>query len=275
MEILGVERADDLGEVVLVVRRSARRRCRARAGRARRSARSTSANRSRCSGSAGTTSTVGRPISAFSAGGRALGDDPAVVDDPDPVGEDVGLLEVLRGQEDGHALLLGEAADLAPRARSGSAGRGRSSARRGRGCADGGRARARGRGGASSRPSRCAPCGRRRRSARRARAARRRGGRAPSRGMPWSAVCRRRCSRPVSSGSSAASWSAAPIAVRTCGPSLTTSKPATVARAGRRRAAAWSACGRSSTCRRRSGRGTRRSRRARRRGRSRRPRARP
>ena len=34
-------------------------------------------------------------------------------------------------------------------------------------------------------------------------------------------------SRPVSSGSSAASWSAAPIAARTCGPCLTTSKPAT------------------------------------------------
>src|SRR5256885_10500127 len=37
---------------------------------------------------------------------RALGDDVAVVDDPDAVGEDVGLLEVLRGQEDGHAFLL-------------------------------------------------------------------------------------------------------------------------------------------------------------------------
>ena len=109
-----------------------------------------------------TTSTVGRPISAFSAVGRALGDDLPVVDDPDPVGEDVGLLQVLRGQEDGHAVLLREPADLAARARSGSADRGRSSARRGRASAGGGRARARGRGGASSRPSTCARGGRRR-----------------------------------------------------------------------------------------------------------------
>ena len=46
--------------------------------------------------------------------GRALGDDAAVVDDPDAVGEDVGLLEVLRGQEDGHALVLREPAHLLP-----------------------------------------------------------------------------------------------------------------------------------------------------------------
>ena len=72
-------------------------------------------------------------------------------------------------------------------------------------------------------------------SARRARAARRRVRARSSRGMPCSAVWRRRCSRPVSSGSSAASWSAAPIAARTCGPSLTTSKPATRRRAGGRR----------------------------------------
>ena len=37
--------------------------------------------------------------------GRALGHDPAVVDDPDAVGQDVGLLEVLRGQEDRDAVL--------------------------------------------------------------------------------------------------------------------------------------------------------------------------
>ena len=46
--------------------------------------------------------------------GRALGDDLAGVDDPDPVGERVGLLEVLRGQEDGHALVAGEPRDLVP-----------------------------------------------------------------------------------------------------------------------------------------------------------------
>ncbi len=45
---------------------------------------------------------------------RALGDDPPVVDDPDAVGEHVGLLEVLRGQEDGHALVLGQPPHLLP-----------------------------------------------------------------------------------------------------------------------------------------------------------------
>ena len=43
--------------------------------------------------------------------------------------------------------------------------------------------------------------------------------------IPCSEACRRRCSRPVRNGSSAVSWSAAPIAARTFGPSRTTSKP--------------------------------------------------
>ena len=38
--------------------------------------------------------------SRLSSAGRALGDDPAVVEQRDAVGEPVGLLEVLRGQED-------------------------------------------------------------------------------------------------------------------------------------------------------------------------------
>ena len=85
---------------------------------------------------------------------RALGHDPAVVDDPDPVGEHVGLLEVLGREEHGDAVLAARGARPRPRAPCGSAGRARSSARRGRGsAAGGGRARARGRAGASSRPS--------------------------------------------------------------------------------------------------------------------------
>src|SRR5918999_457305 len=47
-------------------------------------------------------------------GGGAFRDDPAVVDDPDPVGEEIGLLEVLRREEDGHALLPLELNDLVP-----------------------------------------------------------------------------------------------------------------------------------------------------------------
>src|SRR5207247_5592381 len=37
-----------------------------------------------------------------------------VADDPDAVGECVGLLEVLRGQEDGHPVLSRQSCDLAP-----------------------------------------------------------------------------------------------------------------------------------------------------------------
>jgi hypothetical protein len=46
-------------------------------------------------------------------GRRALGDDPAVGDDPDAVGELVGLLEVLGGEENGRAVAV-ERLDLAP-----------------------------------------------------------------------------------------------------------------------------------------------------------------
>ena len=45
---------------------------------------------------------------------RALGDDLAVVDDPEVVGELVGLLEVLGGEKDGHPLVAGEMRDLIP-----------------------------------------------------------------------------------------------------------------------------------------------------------------
>ena len=44
----------------------------------------------------------------------ALGDDLAGVDDPDPVGERVGLLQVLGGEEDGDAVRGGEPLDLVP-----------------------------------------------------------------------------------------------------------------------------------------------------------------
>ena len=46
--------------------------------------------------------------------GRPLGHDLAVVDDPDAVGEDVGLLEVLGRQEDGDAVLARQSLDLLP-----------------------------------------------------------------------------------------------------------------------------------------------------------------
>ena len=46
---------------------------------------------------------------------RPLRDDHSVVDDREPVGERVGLLEVMRRQEDGRAVLA-EGADLVPHA---------------------------------------------------------------------------------------------------------------------------------------------------------------
>lgn len=58
--------------------------------------------------------------------GRALGDDPAAVEDGDAVGELVGLLQVLRGEEDGDAAVDEIADDLphgVPGARVESGGR--------------------------------------------------------------------------------------------------------------------------------------------------------
>ena len=46
---------------------------------------------------------------------RALGDDLAGVDDPDPIGERVGLLEVLGGEEDGDPVRGREPLDLIPK----------------------------------------------------------------------------------------------------------------------------------------------------------------
>ena len=47
-------------------------------------------------------------------GRRPLRDDLAVVDDPDPIGERIGLLEVLRGEKHGDPVLAGEPRDLLP-----------------------------------------------------------------------------------------------------------------------------------------------------------------
>ena len=76
-----------------------------------------------------------------------------MVDDRDPVGEPIGLVEVLGGQQ--HGRCPGRRAPRSPpRARSGCAGRGRSSARRGTAPAGGRRAPPRGRGGGACRRSR-------------------------------------------------------------------------------------------------------------------------
>ena len=57
------------------------------------------------------------PDLRLEGGRRALRHDAPVVDDPDPVGEHVGLLEVLRREEDGDAVLARQPRDLVPEGR--------------------------------------------------------------------------------------------------------------------------------------------------------------
>ena len=137
------------------------------------------------------------PTSRLSAAGVAAGDDPAVVDHDDVVGEALGLVEVLGGEQQRGA--VGRRGCRArPTARCGHGGRGRSWARRGR--APRGRPRAwrRGRGAGacrrSSRDHRSRGVGR----ARTPRAARRRGRRRRLRGSWCSSPSMTRFSRPVS-----------------------------------------------------------------------------
>src|SRR6266545_896196 len=54
------------------------------------------------------------PDLGLQLGRRSLGDDLAVVDDPHPIGERVGLLQVLGREEDRHPLVPGEALHLRP-----------------------------------------------------------------------------------------------------------------------------------------------------------------
>ena len=70
--------------------------------------------RSSSSGSAGMTSTLGRPISALSASGVPSATILPLVDDRDAVRQLVGLLEVLGGEEDRDAVVAREPLDLLP-----------------------------------------------------------------------------------------------------------------------------------------------------------------
>ena len=140
----------------------------------------------------------------------AAGDDATVVDDDDVVGEPLGLLQVLRRQQDRRALVherLEHVPQLDARARVEA----RWSARRGTAPRARRPASPPGRGGGACRRSRSWPGARRRRSARTARAARPRGlGRPRGRG----GGARRsstRFSRPVSRPSTVASCAARPM----------------------------------------------------------------
>ena len=89
--------------------------------------------RSRSSALASWTSRTWPPTRSLSSSRRALGDHPPVVDDRDAVGELVGLLEVLGGEQHRRAV-VDEARGRCSRSRCGCAGPARSSARRGRAC---------------------------------------------------------------------------------------------------------------------------------------------
>ena len=81
---------------------------------------STRSASSRWSGSSSRTCSAPEPTDALSCAGRALGDHLAVVDHGDPVGELVGLVEVLRAEQDRRALgdeRADDVPDLVARAR--------------------------------------------------------------------------------------------------------------------------------------------------------------
>ena len=109
-----VEGAHDVGQVgSSPSRRTAISRRDARAWR-RRSGSSTSTTVSVSASSAGSTSTVGRPISALSAAGVPSATMWPWSMIPTRSARHVGLLEVLGGEEDGDAVLGRQAADLLP-----------------------------------------------------------------------------------------------------------------------------------------------------------------
>ena len=215
-------------------------------------------------------SSRGLPTSALSEVGVPSATIRPGADDPDAVGELIGLLEVLGGQEDRRALVV-ELLDLLPdrlaadRVEAGGRLVEEEDARAR------GRAPRRGRGAASSRPSRCRRGGRRPGSARPGAAAR------PPRPLPSRAI------EAVQGGLEADQLARRSSAGRAPPPGGRRRSTRRTARgllddvvAGdpgacrRSAAAAWSASGPSSSCRRRWGRGTRRSRPRRPRGRPRR-----
>jgi hypothetical protein len=110
-DLSGIERADDVGEVALAVEAHGDA-----GGRRLQLAEAPQNSLERGGlGSLGGQRLDRRAADlGFQRRRRSLGDDPAVVDDPDAVGKNVRLLEVLRGQEDGHAFGSLQAYDLVP-----------------------------------------------------------------------------------------------------------------------------------------------------------------
>ena len=135
-------------------------------------------------------------VAADQVGGPAVGDDPALVHDHQPVAEPLGLLHVVGGEQQGDAR-AGAAGRARPRQPGGPAGRGRWSARRAPPARDPRSAPARSAAAASSRRRGRGSARRRARRAARTRAARRRAD-PPPRG-------RSRSSGPAGAGSRAPS----------------------------------------------------------------------
>jgi hypothetical protein len=112
-DALGVERAHDLGELLGAA--VERHRDALRRGRGGRPEAAEHAGQAVALAGVGRDRLDARPAHlGLERGGGALGDEVAVVDDADAVGEDVGLLEVLGRQEDGDPVVLGQAGDLLP-----------------------------------------------------------------------------------------------------------------------------------------------------------------
>ena len=112
MQALRVEGADDVREVRLLLATHGDREGIAHRGRAE--LREHLGDRLTLVGVGRPRLHCGAPDLSLELLRRPLGDDVAAVDDPDPVGEHVRLLQVLGGEEDGHALAFGEPCDLTP-----------------------------------------------------------------------------------------------------------------------------------------------------------------
>ncbi len=189
--------------------------------------------------------------------GGALGDDPAAVEHADPVGQLVGLVEVLRGQQDRDAVGDQVADDLPHRAPAARVEPGRRLVEEDR-SADRPSASSPGRAGAACRRSRSRPAVRAA-SARSNRSSSSAARRRPSALARWfrSAISRR-FSSPVSRSSTAENWPVTPIAARTASGSRRHVVARRPAPRRRRPRSAWRGCGRSSSCRRRWARAGRR-----------------
>ena len=202
-----------------------------------------------------TYSTSAGGSSGLELGEGAVGDDPALVQDRDPVGEVLGLVEVLR-REQHRGALAGERPGRSSTPRAATAGRARSSARRGRARAGRRSGSSRCRGGGACRRSRSPPV--RPAASVSANRASRSSAIRPGSGRCRSWATSTRFSRPVRISSTAANWPVRLIDSRTCAGCGGDVVPVDARRCRRRPSAAWTGSSPPSSCRRRWSRAGRR-----------------